>query len=244
VLVGAAALPAAPVLLAGLCPTPPDGLAAVADAIDATLARFGLHDLVVLVGTGTPGVHDRAVADLRGLGRPDVVSEASVSPDLAEAVTARIGFGRVRGGVLPLDLAVLLLQVGTGRPVVPVAIPAAAGFAALEAVGIGIAEAVSGADLRVVLVVAADLSSGLTARSPLPCVPGAQSWDHQVCDVVDSGRLDGLRRLGPDEARRVGARGWPSLVVLHGAAARAKVGLVVRHYSAPRGVGYLVAHGA
>ena len=100
-----------------------------------------------------------------------------------------------------------------------------------------------GRDLRVLVVAAGDLSSGLTERSPRYAVPGAQDWDDRVVACVDGGRLDGIAALGPEEAERVGAVGWAPVVVLHGCLARAKVGMVVRHYSAPRGVGYLVAQG-
>lgn len=100
-----------------------------------------------------------------------------------------------------------------------------------------------GRDLRVLVVAAGDLSAGLTEKSPLHAVDGARAWDDEVVRCVDSGRLDGIAGLGPEEAERVGAVGWAPVVVLHGCLARAKLGMVVRHYSAPRGVGYLVAQG-
>jgi hypothetical protein len=245
VLVGAAIIPTAPVLVPGVSGTPPAGIAKVADAVEACLERFADHDLVVLLGVGqTGGVYDRACADLAPIGRPDIADEAPVAAETAEQIMARTGYGRCRGDPLPLSLTVLLLLVGTSRPVLPLAVPPTAGFDALAAVGTGIAEAISVQGRRAVVVAAGDLSAGLTERSPLHRIAGARDWDDRVRDVVDSGRLDGLARLGPAEARRVGALGWCPLAVLHGCVARAKVGMVLRHYSAPRGVGYLVAHGA
>lgn len=100
-----------------------------------------------------------------------------------------------------------------------------------------------GRALRVLVIAAGDLSAGLGEDSPLHVVEGAQAWDARVAECVDNGRLGGIGELGPDEAARVGAVGWAPIVVLHGCLARAKLGMVLRHYSAPRGVGYLVAQG-
>ncbi|MPZ74499.1 MAG: hypothetical protein GEU74_14960, partial [Nitriliruptorales bacterium] len=162
----------------------------------------------------------------------------------AEQVAAAAGYPMAVDAPLPLDLAVLVLHVGDLAPLVPVTVPPTAAFDDLTAVGEAVADAFADDDVRAVVVAAGDLSAGLTEQSPLHLVPGAISWDEQVVAAVDSGRLEGLSRLGPQEARRVGGHGWPALAVLHGATARFKLGMVVRHYSAPRGVGYMVAHGS
>jgi hypothetical protein len=245
VIVGAAVLPTAPLLVPGASATLPDGVGSVCDAIDAALDRLPDHDVAVLLAGGPQAaLHDAARASLAGVGLPGIGCEGEVHAPTVERVSGLVQYPLQRGEPLPLDLAVLTLLVGTERPLVPIEVPRSAAFDVLAAVGLGIAAAFEGTDLRGVVVSAGDLSAGLTERSPLHLVPGARDFDEQVLDVVDSGRLDGLRRMEPAEARRVGARGWAPLAVLHGALARAKVGVVRRHYSAPCGVGYLVAHGA
>lgn len=243
-IVGAAVLPTAPLLVPGASGTLPDGVAAVCESIEAALDRLPDHDVVVLIaGAARGGVFDTAAASLAGIGRADITQDGKVEPSVVERLSGLVQYPLLRGGELPLGLAVLALLVGNARPLVPLAVPLGAAFVALQAVGVGVAEACD-AGLRAVVVAAGDLSAGLTERSPLYLVDGARDFDAQLVDAVDSGRLDGLRRLGPAEAQRVGAVGWAPMAVLHGALARAKLGIVRRGYSAPRGVGYLIAHGA
>lgn len=246
-IVGAAVLPTAPLLVPGVSMTMPDGVDRVADAIDATLDGLPPHDLLVLVapaGEQPHGLYAAEHLDLAGIGRPDVTRPVEVHRQGTEAVSRVTQYTLHRGEPLPLGLAVLALLAGERCPVVALAVPERADFDALVAVGTGVAEALGDPEPRAVLFAAGDLSAGLTERSPRPLIQGAAEWDQQVVAVVDSGRLSGLARLGPAEAQRVHALGWGPLAVLHGAVARAKIGMVVRHYSAPRGVGYLVASGA
>jgi hypothetical protein len=245
VIVGAAILPTAPLLVAGASASLPPGVDAVCDAIDAALDRLPDHDVAVLIGGAAQGtLYDAAKASLAGVGLPDVRTAPEVDTAVVERLSGLVQYPVHRGEPLPLDLSVLALLLGTGARVVPIDVPSSAAFDALTAVGVGVASAVEGEDLRAVVVAAGDLSAGLTERSPLHLVPGARDVDERILDAVDSGRLDGLGRISPAEAKRVGARGWAPMAVLHGALARAKIGVVRRHYSAPRGVGYLVAHGA
>jgi hypothetical protein len=245
VIVGAAILPTAPLLVPGVSSTLPPGVPAVCDSIDAALDRLPDHDVAVLVGGAAHGtVYDTAHATLSPIGLSGVEQLGKVDPAVLERLSGLTQYAVQRGESLPLSLTVLALLAGAYRPVVPVDVPRGAAFDALTAIGVGIAGAVDGSDLRSVVIAAGDLSAGLTERSPLHLVEGAADFDAQVVDMVDGGRLDGLGRLGPEEAKRVGALGWAPMAVLHGALARAKLGLVRRHYSAPRGVGYLVAHGA
>ncbi|MDP8969499.1 MAG: hypothetical protein M3N52_03170, partial [Actinomycetota bacterium] len=151
--------------------------------------------------------------------------------------------GLRRGEPLPLGLAVLTMMAGCRRRLVPLAVAATGGFEALADIGDGSARALAGCGVRAVVVTAGDLSAGLTEGSPLYRVDGAAAWDEEVVALVAAGRLDGLAGLGPAEARRVGALGWAPMAVLHGVCVRAGVRLSLRHYSAPRGVGYLVADG-
>lgn len=240
---GAAIVPTAPLLVEGVSARVPEGVDTVRDVLTATLARLPPADIVILLAFGARAVHDVPGADLGGVGRPDVSAKASVHASTLSAVARAVQYPRVHGGELPLGLAVLTLLVGTDTPVLPVAVPRGASFDALVAVGAGLVRAMASEDLGAVVVAAGDCSAGLGERSPLFAVPGARQWDEQAIAAVASGRLDRLRPLGPDEARRVGALGWAPMTVLHGACARAKLGMVLRHYSAPRGVGYLIAQG-
>ena len=242
-IVGAAVLPTAPLLVPGVSPTLPDGVPKVCDAIDAVVDHLPSSDLIVLVAEGDGGLHDTGHATLQGIGRGDVAVDVEVDGEAVSRVSAATQYPMYRGSDLPLGLAVLALHVGALAPVVPITVPASAAFDVHVGVGSSIARVFADPDLRVSVVVAGDLSTGLTEKSPLHLVSGAIFWDEQAVAAVDSSRLDALRKLGPEEAQRVGAHAWAPLAVLHGAVASAKIGMVVRHYSAPRGVGYLVASG-
>jgi len=195
------------------------------------------------VAEGDGGLHDTGIATLQGIGRPDIATEAEVDGEAVSRLSAATQYPMYRGAPLPLNLAVLTLLVGELAPVVPISVPASADFDMLVGVGASIARTFGDPDVKVSVVAAGDLSAGLTDKSPLHLIDGAIFWDEQAVATVDSSRLDALRRLGPEEAQRVGAHAWAPLAVLHGATASAKIGMVVRHYSAPRGVGYLVACG-
>lgn len=254
-IVGAAIIPSAPLLIPGVSATLPDRLDKVCDAVDAALESLPPRDTVVLLaaaqrgeGGSGQGLYQVPQASLAGIGRPDVACSFPIDDVAAERISRMTQYPVHRGDTLPLGLAALAILSGGTGPFVPMTVPPAAGFDALSATGIAIAEAFApwgdAEQARAVVIAAGDLSAGLEERSPLHLVEGARDWDARVVDVVDSGRLDGLGRLGPAEAARVGALGWAPMAVLHGATARAKIGLVRRHYAAPRGVGYLVAHGA
>lgn len=261
-IVGAAIIPSAPLLVPGVSATLPSGVGKVCDAIDAALESLPPCDTVVLVAAARPGeggsgqgLYDVTDATLAGVSRPDVARRCPIDRGAVERISRVSQYPLYRGHSLPLELAVLALLTGGKGPFVPMAVPRHASFDALSATGVAIAEAFAGRcegsgqppggqdEPRAIVIAAGDLSAGLDERSPLHVVEGARDWDARVVDVVDSGRLGGLGGLGPDEAARVGALAWAPMAVLHGAAARAKIGLVRRHYSAPRGVGYLVAQG-
>ena len=242
-IVGAAVLPTAPLLVPGVSATLPNGVPKVADAIDAVVDRLPAADLLVLVAAGSGGLHDTTNASLQAIGRPDITVDVPIDSHGVSRLSAATQYPMYRDHELPLGLTVLALHIGGGTPIVPLSVPDTADFQALVGLGSSIARTFSDQEMRVVVVVAGDLSAGLTEKSPLHYVDGAIFWDEQAVAAVDSGRLNSLAKLGPAEARRVGAVGWAPLAVLHGAVASAKIGMVVRHYSAPRGVGYLVASG-
>jgi len=170
---------------------------------------------------------------------------AEADAEAVAAISRATQYPVFRDEPLSQGLAALTMQVCATRPVplVAVAVPSAASAPTLVGVGAAIAEALR-ADPRPASVIAAgDLAAGLTEKAPLALVDGARAWSDAAVDVVAGGRLDGLARLGPDEAARVGALGWAPLLVLHGALASAKLGLALRMHAAPRGVAYLVAAG-
>jgi hypothetical protein len=243
VLVGAAVLPTAPLLVPGVSATLPDGIPKVCDAVDAAVEALPASDVVVIVAAGDGGLHDTHDATLGGIGRSDIAVDAAIDSQAVSRLAAATQYPMLKGHTLPLGLTVLALHLGDAQGLVPMTVPASAEFDALVGLGASIARSFADPDLRATVVVAGDLSSGLTEKSPMHRVEGAMFWDEQAVAAVDSGRLEALARLGPSEAKRVGALGWAPLAVLHGAAATAKIGMVVRHYSAPRGVGYLVANG-
>lgn len=243
-LAAVAVLPSAPLLVPGVAATLPDGVAAVCDAIDAVVERLPDGCTAVVVAAGeTWGVHSVARAHLAEIGRADISSDLNLGRSVIDTLTRDLRWPVVPEA-LPIDLAVLTLLLGQGRPSVAVSVPAGAGFGTLSDGGRRLADALGAGGHDAVVVVSGDLAAGLGERSPLYTVQGAREFDAGVVDAVDRSRLDALERLGPEEAQRVGARGWAPLALLHGVLERSKLGLVRRRYAAPRGVGYLVAHGA
>lgn len=252
-IVGAAVLPSAPVLVPGVSATLPAGVERVCEAIDAVVEGLPYWDTAVLVAAAPRSRHSaqelHAVteASLNGVGRPDITHPVRTDHDVTERLARLSQYAVRRAGRLPLGLATLALLLGDAGHTVAISVPPSASFEALTAVGTGVAEAVGEGEAparRAVVVAAGDLSAGLGEDSPLTALPDAQEWDDRVVEVVDGGRLDGLADVGPEQAARVGAQGWAPMAVLHGATARAKLGVARRHYSAPCGIGYLVAGGA
>lgn len=250
-IVGAAVLPTAPLLVPGVSPTLPEGVEKVRGCVDAAVAALPPCDLIVVVAAGDGGIHDTATVSFAGIGREDLSTQVPVAATEVAALRRALGgLGTADGaasgaasGALPLDLSVLALHVAGVARVVPVAVPPDAPFGQLADTGSVIAQTFAGPDVRAAVVVAGDLSAGLTEKSPLHLVSGAIFWDEQAVAAVDGGRMEALGRLGPQEAARVGARGWAALSVLAGVTGATRFGMVVRHYSAPRGVGYMVASG-
>lgn len=245
-IVGAAAVPTTPLLVDGVTGALPGGLQPIAEATRLALGRLPASEVTVLVAgtdSGTPVLHATAESSLTGIGRPDLRMVAPVDRPALQAIHEAAGCPVHPDGLLPLDLAVLVRLSGRepGRPLVPVAVPRAADPEALLALGSAIASVLGPGSRRATVIASADLSAGRTEQAPLALVPGAADWDDQVIEIVAGGRLDRLPRLGPAEARRVGARGWASMVVLHAICREVKLGTVVRAWGAPRGVAYLVA---
>lgn len=246
-IVGAAIVPTTALLLPGVAEALPGGVSEVAVAVRAALDGLRPFDVAVLLAAATaPAVHLQACTTLAGIGRPDLAVDAEVDVAAALALGAATGWPTVGEAPLPVGLAVLaaLVQASAARPdvcVAPVAVATSAKPDALLGAGESLARALE--DRRVAVVAAGDLSAGLTPKAPLTLVEGATAWEEEVVDVVAGGRLERVARMGPGEAARVGALGWAPLVVLAGVCRAAALGLVLRHHSARRGVGYLVAAG-
>jgi hypothetical protein len=248
-LVGAVVIPSAPILVPGMSEAPPAELDAVRDAVAEAVAALPPHHLLLLLSgawaDGQAGVYGGGVADLGGLGRPDLVAGIGGFPFEAERVAALAGLPQ-RQGPLPVDLAALALlawpaaeRVGAARTL-PVALAFADAVELAEAAR-GIDAALEPIPFPVAAVVAGDLAAGHTARSPRHVVAGSQEWDAAAVRAVTMGVWKDLADLGPGEARRVGARGWPALVALGALLADAHAAMEIRYSGAPRGVGCLVA---
>lgn len=245
--VGAAAIPAAPLLVPGASTGMPEDVRGEVERLRAasfeTLRGLPHGDVHVLVATGPRGIHDRAAASLAPLGVPHVEAELPAATEMIEDLSRLTQYPMFRGDPLGIAHSVLALLVREARgevEVLPVSVPPGVEFDVLVAVGASISEAAEDAERDVSVICQADLSAALHPDSPRHVVDGAREWDEAVLDAVRERKLRGLRELGPDEAMRVEAPGWAPLAVLHGVCASARLEVDGRAYGAPRGVGQLV----
>ena len=240
VLVGAASLPSAPLLVPGVGRGLGSSLQQLRSSVQRVARGLPAADVLVVVAAGQPALHDTATADLSGLGYPGHTRTVAACPPAVAALSKVTQYPRVRRRRLPLDLATLTLLVDRNEPVVALEVSASAEYAVLSALGVSVVKAFEEAGLTGNLVVAGDLSAGLDARAPLAERPGAAAWNAAVVELFTEGDGERLATLGPDDAAKVGARGWAPLCVLHGAVMSAGLDLAVRRSVAPRGVAYLV----
>lgn len=247
-LVGAAAIPAAPLMLPRASPEQPQRMRAqVADlraGANEVIRRLPDADAVVVVASGPRGIYDRGRASLSPLGVEGADVELPVAEEAIEHLCRLTQYPMFRGDALDIGHSALCLQLAAVRPavaVVPLSVPGTTDFDVLVSVGASIEEAVLDADLSGVMLCAGDLSAGLNESSPGYAIPGAGDWDAAVVEAVKAGELGALRELGPEEASRVQALGWAPLGVLHGACAAARLRPEFVAYAAPAGVGQLVA---
>ncbi len=240
---GAASIPSAPLLVPGVGVGGASAVQQLGVSVRRVVERLPPADVTVLVAAGHAALHDTTRIDLAGLGYPQIVRTLQPCPAAITVLSRVTQYPRVRRPRLPLDLAVLGLLSVRATPVVALEVSASAEFPVLSALGISVVQALGEAGLTGTMVVAGDLSAGLSPDSPLAARSGAAAWDAQVVDAFTTGESDRLAALGPEPASEVGARGWAPLCVLHGAAASLPLRLTVRRYLAPRGVGYLIMTG-
>ena len=109
-LAGAASLPSAPLLVPGVG----RGMGSALDQLQASALRVarGLPDadVLVLVASGKPALHDTVIADLAGLGYPNHRRALDSCPPAIEALSRITQYPRMRRQRLPLDLATLTLM--------------------------------------------------------------------------------------------------------------------------------------
>ncbi|WP_049569488.1 hypothetical protein [Nonomuraea sp. SBT364] len=96
-------------------------------------------------------------------------------------------------------------------------------------------------DGRVAMLVMADGSACLTAKSPGHHDPAAGPYDDQVAGALAGGDHEALAALDPGKADRLWAGGRAALQVLAGAAAGGGFGGRLLARAAPYGVGYFTA---
>lgn len=244
---GAAAVPAAPVLLpevsAGVPAGDAEAVARVRDDATATVAALPAADVVVLVGPGPRGFRDRARSSLRPLG---IAGEDLVLPVDGELLThaSRITqYPVLLGGGLSIENAVLARLLHRARgdvPVLPVSVAPETAGEVLVNIGASLVEALRDTHRTGVVIATGDLSAGLDRTSPRYAIGGAAAWDRLVLRALGTGDVDALSALGPAEAGRVHGRGWGPLTVLAGVAAAARLHPVEEpRYDVVRGVGRL-----
>lgn len=247
VVAGAAAVPAAPLLLREASGGAPTADAEAVDrlraTVEATVAALPEADVVVLVGPGPRGFRERARSSLRplGLAAEDVV--LPVDGELLTHATRITQYPVLIGGALSVENAVLARYVHRARgqvPVLPVSVAPETDGQVLINIGASLVEALRDTHRTGAVLAAGDLSAGLDRTSPRYAIDGAAAWDQLVVDAVSSGDVDALAALGPAEAGRVHGRGWGPLTVLAGVAAAARLHPVEEPvYDVVRGVGRL-----
>lgn len=244
---GAAAIPAAPLLLSAASPAQPSEVADEVEALrrDVTqvLGSLPPADVVVLVAAGPGGIHNRGRASLAGLGLAGVETDLPIARELIREASRLTQYPLLRGDPLPLPHGVLALlvaqELGT-RQILPLSVPEGADASVLLTLGAGLVEGVRAWGGTALVVAAGDLAATLTVGSPGYLVQGAEEWDRRVVDAFSAPNGQGILDLGPEEAERFGAHGWAPLAVLEGVRRRARLSADHVRYHAPRGVGQLV----
>lgn len=242
-------LPAAPLVLPAASPAQPAAFAAAVDqlrgAVEGIVDRLPSADSALLLLPDEEAlVIDAPQASLGSYGRPDVTAAVVIDEALIAAVSARGQAPRVRSDSLTGDAAVLALVLAGTRPdlaLAPVTVPRRANAAGLDGVAMGLARAVASVDHEVAVIAAGDLAATLDTTSPGYLVEGASDWDERLVAAVRATDPQAAGALGPDEARRVQARGWAPITVALTLAQGCSWRFDAVTYLAPKGVGQIVA---
>lgn len=112
-------------------------------------------------------------------------------------------------------------------------------LAEMYAAGRLLAEAVSQAGVRAVVLASGDLSHCLSDQGPYHYHPKGEVFDHKVETIIQSGNLMELAQIPSDLYEPAGQCGLPSFVMGAGALDGRKVHTEVFSYEGPFGVGYL-----
>lgn len=218
-----------------------DAVAALRAARTSALATLdpGLPCIVLAVGR-PPGVHDHATVDLRPLGVPAAPTSRQVPRELLAPVTEGLQRPLLVGAPLGIDVTVLVASTDPATPVVPVELPSGVEGEPLLALGVGLAAAVERSGATVQLLVAADLSTGLSTASPRPELPHARATQRRVVEALVADDRAALAGIGPDAAASAGVRSWAVLTVASGVAAATGLRAHGLHPHEVRGVGHLV----
>lgn len=269
--VGLAAVPAAPLLLASVSAAQPAAvtgpLAALRSDVTAAVRALlgaGRRSAVLLAGGEELLVHAAGSATLSSYGRPQAATALALDRALAAAIGDRGQAPSVQEAELHGDLAVLALLVadavagsdalaadvapasGPHAPspplVVPVTVPSAASRGVLDGIAAGLVSAAAAVDGKVAVLAAGDLAATLEVTSPGYLVDGAAAFDAATVAALRGGDEAALAALGPREAAHVQARGWAPLTVLLAMARLTGLGVGAVGYHAPRGVGQVVMH--
>ncbi|HYP22300.1 MAG TPA: hypothetical protein VEV43_01895 [Actinomycetota bacterium] len=156
------------------------GAGTAATKATAGLDLAGAETIVIASPHSTrTGVYKAARGDLDAFGPRGIDVSAETDAEAVEALAARWGRPVLdapadHGIVVPLRL------IEPSVPVVTVAFAEGADAAEPE----GLADAVSSLGGAVAFVASANLSAGLTERSPLPSLPGAAEADAAVLDAL------------------------------------------------------------
>jgi hypothetical protein len=220
-LLGAAVVPAAPLLvpaLAGGSALQDASLrTAACEAVDALLAEDGR---VVVVGAAARTGPQEGTWDWSGFG-----------------VAARGG----KGPALPLALAVgawLLDVVAPTRPRAFLGVAQDSDASACRELGADLARQ------DVLLLVVGDGSARRSEKAPGHLDPRAEPFDRAATHALRAGDPDALLALPAGLGRELLAAGRAPWQVLAGATQTVRVNAAVTYADAPYGVGYLVAHWA
>jgi aromatic ring-opening dioxygenase LigB subunit len=214
-------------------------------AVDGVLRELPAADTaLLLVPDDEALVIDAPQASLASYGLADVISPVVTDEAVIAAISARGQAPRVRSDHLTGDVGVLALLLASARPglaLAPATVPRRASSAGLDGIAMGFTRAISSVQHDVAVIAAGDLAATLDTSSPGYLVEGATAWDEGLVAAVRAGDPQAAGALGPEAADRVQARGWAPITVALSLARACDWQFSAVTYLAPKGVGQIVA---